>query len=135
MSLKIPNQPPIQKSYERPWLAFTQNKLSGLSIKEEIKTSLTIITPLKTTGVPRTLSHKGKTSFLIITASHQGTCHITTTPNTIHRMHHDGCRTRWSQWISAEQGPLTEDEEEEETLEEEEANTTTNLPTAFKEML
>ena len=49
-------------------------------------------------------------------------------------MHHDGCKTRLSQWTSAILGPLTMDEEEEETLGEEGANITTNPPTASRTM-
>ncbi len=62
---------------------------------------------------------------------------MTITPSTIHRTHHDGCKTRLYLWILVALEPPTVDEEEEETLEEEGANTAntiTNLPIVSKTM-
>jgi len=100
-----------------------QSKPSGLYTKEEIKTRLTTIVPLRITGIPRTFP-KGQISLLITIEARQ-----ITTPNTTHPMHHDGCKTRLYQWTLAIQEPPTVDEEDEEALEEEGAsmaNTTIN---------
>src|SRR6266481_6304568 len=111
-----------------------QNKPFGPCTKEETKTNLVTIAPLRVIGAPRTFP-KGQTSPLIITTkAHQGTHRIATILNTTHRMHHNGCKIWLSQWTSAAQGPPIVDKEG-EVLEEDEANTaniTTNPPTASR---
>src|SRR6266403_1300932 len=111
-----------------------QSKPFGLSTKEGVKTNRTATALLRITGGPKTHSNKGQPFLLTTIVAHKETYCITIIPNTIHRTHHDGCRTQPSQWTLAVLGPLTMEEEEEETLGEEEANTTINLLTAFKEM-
>src|SRR6266436_3272883 len=123
MSLKTPNQPLTPRFYEKLWPVSMQSKLSGPYTKEETKTSLIPIAPLKTTGERRT-SPRGQTSLLTIIEAHQETLHTTVTLSTIHRTHYDGCRIQLSQWISVAPEPPTE--EEEEASEEGGANTIIN---------
>ncbi len=139
MSLRIPNQQCIQKSYEKLLPASVPSKPSGPSTKGEIKDQQTTITPCKIIGIHhKTLPHKGRPSYQITTMHHKGNragTHRTMLCNTIHLMPPDGCKTQQSQWTLATPEPLIEDEEEEATLEEEEANMeTANLPIGFKEM-
>jgi len=132
MSLKTPNQPLTPRFYEKLWPVSMQSKLSGPYTKEETKTSLIPIAPLKTTGERRT-SPRGQTSLLTIIEAHQETLHTTVTLSTIHRTHYDGCRIRLSQWISVAPEPPTE--EEEEASEEGGVSITINPPPASKTTL
>jgi len=111
-----------------------QNKQSGPCIREEIKTNLPIIVPLRITGIHKTLFNKDQISPPITIVPHKGTYRTAILPNITHQMHHDGCKIQLSQWTLAILEPSIAEEEDEETLEEEEANTTTSLLTDSKAM-
>src|SRR6266478_5499683 len=133
MYLKILNQPPTQRSCERPWPAFTPNKQSGPSTRRGTHKIKTTIALLKTIGVPRIILKDPSSP--VTTEVHKGIQPTAILRNIIPQTHHNGCKIWLSQWTLAVQGPSTEEGEEEETSEGVGANTIINPPIVFRATL